>query len=370
MSRTLASSILLLLMLPAQAAPQAQNKANQDLFDKGIKHFTEHAYARAQKPFRELAEKEPDNPAVWLMLGRAYFGSGELAKSRTAFRRALELAPGDPAISLDLFGVLVRFGAREEARGVLIAATPKTAEIEQALAKAERDIAREKARYERIPVVHSRSPQLNIESAAGPGDPLYSETVIDPGQKSTRVAVLLSEAGIFHNQEALPAGTELSLVFLQVGSPLHYAGAAVGSPAACLDSAFEAGPLGGAKSFTCFQDLDGDGLFERTFVRGLRAIRDPPLVRYELRNRVDPVPDETTTFKGELVYQGAGGGILRLAYREYSNDMARPAFSQEVTYDLATEGPTSIVFKGAKIEILSAGNSGIRYVVTEAFSPK
>jgi hypothetical protein len=33
-------------------------------------------------------------------------------------------------------------------------------------------------------------------------------------------------------------------------------------------------------------------------------------------------------FRKEIVYQGASGGILRLLYREYADDLARPAFSQ------------------------------------------
>ena len=66
--------------------------------------------------------------------------------------------------------------------------------------------------------------------------------------------------------------------------------------------------------------------------------------------------------------KGGGGGILRLTYREFTGeDLARPAFTQEVTYDLAPNGPTEIPFKGAHITVLSAGNAAVRYTVETSF---
>ena len=72
-------------------------------------------------------------------------------------------------------------------------------------------------------------------------------------------------------------------------------------------------------------------------------------------------------FRKEIVYQGAAGNILRLLYREYADDLARPAFSQELTYDLPDEGVLTIAVKGSRLEILEAGNSGIRYKVIRGF---
>ncbi len=73
-----------------------------------------------------------------------------------------------------------------------------------------------------------------------------------------------------------------------------------------------------------------------------------------------------TKVRAEILYQGAAGGVLRLLYREYSNDMARPAFSQELTYDLG-ELPMVVAVKGARIEVLEAGNAGIRYRILSGF---
>ena len=50
-------------------------------------------------------------------------------------------------------------------------------------------------------------------------------------------------------------------------------------------------------------------------------------------------------FHRELIYGGVSRGTITLTYREYANDMARPAFTQELNYDLA-DGE-EIGFRGA-----------------------
>jgi hypothetical protein len=67
------------------------------------------------------------------------------------------------------------------------------------------------------------------------------------------------------------------------------------------------------------------------------------------------------SFKQELIYNGKSQNTIKLSYREFKDDFARPAFSQGLTYDLS-EGKT-IEFRGMKIEILEATNSGIKFIV-------
>lgn len=66
-------------------------------------------------------------------------------------------------------------------------------------------------------------------------------------------------------------------------------------------------------------------------------------------------------FRRELVYTGVAKGVITLQYREFQNNMARSAFSQEVHYDLA-EGD-EIGFRGARLKILKATNASVKYVV-------
>lgn len=70
----------------------------------------------------------------------------------------------------------------------------------------------------------------------------------------------------------------------------------------------------------------------------------------------------------ELLYQGLDRGVVRLSFREFVNNLARPAFAQELTYTLEPGGrPTIISFRRARIEVLSASNNEIRYRVMAAF---
>lgn len=65
----------------------------------------------------------------------------------------------------------------------------------------------------------------------------------------------------------------------------------------------------------------------------------------------------------ELIYTGVSKGVISLTYREFSSDMARPAFTQDLKFDLA-EGDV-IGFKGARFKIMSANNTQVHYKVVK-----
>lgn len=75
----------------------------------------------------------------------------------------------------------------------------------------------------------------------------------------------------------------------------------------------------------------------------------------------------TTSVKQELLYSGVDNGSLKIMYREFSNDYARPAFSQEASYSVK-DLPTVISFKGAKVNVIKATNVSITYTVRSGFS--
>jgi hypothetical protein len=70
----------------------------------------------------------------------------------------------------------------------------------------------------------------------------------------------------------------------------------------------------------------------------------------------------------ELLYEGIAGDVIKLAYREYTDNFARPAFQQDLSYTLRPPGPTEITFRGVRIEVLAADNNRIRYRVVSGFS--
>lgn len=67
----------------------------------------------------------------------------------------------------------------------------------------------------------------------------------------------------------------------------------------------------------------------------------------------------------ELLYSGRSGDEIGISYREYSNlvggQLARPAFYQELKYDLAKGA--RITFRETVIEVVDANNSGITFRV-------
>lgn len=69
------------------------------------------------------------------------------------------------------------------------------------------------------------------------------------------------------------------------------------------------------------------------------------------------------SFKAELIYTGKMGNVITVSYREYVDNMARPAFFQDLRYDL-TEG-NDITFKSLKIKVLEATNSKINFQVID-----
>ena len=71
------------------------------------------------------------------------------------------------------------------------------------------------------------------------------------------------------------------------------------------------------------------------------------------------------SFVQELIYNGRAGNVVKFIYREFSDNMIRPAFTQEAQYDLAS---SSIVgFKDLRLEILDASNTEIRYRLLNNF---
>ena len=84
---------------------------------------------------------------------------------------------------------------------------------------------------------------------------------------------------------------------------------------------------------------------------------------FERRKRTSSNPD---SFQQTLIYSGTTGGKINIGYREFSGSMARPAFSNNVEYDLAES--MIVGYKGAKLEVIEANNQFIRYKVIENFS--
>lgn len=73
-------------------------------------------------------------------------------------------------------------------------------------------------------------------------------------------------------------------------------------------------------------------------------------------------------FQRTFYYKGKSGNEIYFDYKEFVNDMARPAFTQELIFDL---NESDIVgFRGMRLQVLSATNTQIKYRVLQNFADR
>lgn len=68
-------------------------------------------------------------------------------------------------------------------------------------------------------------------------------------------------------------------------------------------------------------------------------------------------------YRAQMIYSGLTGNTIRTAFREFTGDFIRPAFTQELQYNLSQD--STIAYKSIKIQVLEASNSQIRYRVKD-----
>lgn len=68
-------------------------------------------------------------------------------------------------------------------------------------------------------------------------------------------------------------------------------------------------------------------------------------------------------FMAELVYSGRSGDTISLMYREYVDDFARAAFTQQLNYDIGQDN--TVRFRSVVIEVEDASGSQLSYRVEE-----
>jgi hypothetical protein len=69
-------------------------------------------------------------------------------------------------------------------------------------------------------------------------------------------------------------------------------------------------------------------------------------------------------FRRELIYSGISNNTVSMLYREYKDDSGRASFYHDLRFDLA-QGGNVIVYQGARLQVLKADNSKLRYKVLQ-----
>jgi hypothetical protein len=111
----------------------------------------------------------------------------------------------------------------------------------------------------------------------------------------------------------------------------------------------------------CLYDDNGDGTFDRyggNEVQGGKRLPTP--MPYKPSEFINPTSD---ALKQTVIFLGSTKDTLRLSYREFINDMARPAFTEEYTFPLGTTFPQTVSFKSVKLSVTSIDGEGLHYSI-------
>lgn len=74
------------------------------------------------------------------------------------------------------------------------------------------------------------------------------------------------------------------------------------------------------------------------------------------------------SFKYSVLYQGKVDNKIKISFMEFYDNSARPAFTQNIDYELNKKGSTIVGFKGLRIEVLKATNMDITYKVIKDYN--
>ena len=89
--------------------------------------------------------------------------------------------------------------------------------------------------------------------------------------------------------------------------------------------------------------------------------------KYTIEYNTNQLPIKNDDYyKQEFIYNGKVGNGIKFIYREFVNDYARPAFTQDLQYDLSED--KIIGFRGLRLEVINASNTKIEYKVIKHFS--
>ncbi|WP_338761133.1 hypothetical protein [Massilia sp. METH4] len=200
-------------------------------------------------------------------------------------------------------------------------------------------------------------PAIGEASTAATGDNLYNE---HPVTSKRTVTVTLEQPA----QSTMELGHSIDLPAGKQGVLAKTAG---GHPAVCFFRITKPGVGGTAAA--CLVDTDRDGALDSSmFLNRARYFPLSSPAKYSTAKSESKVISGEPTLKREILYQGVSKGTVRLSFREFMNDMARPAFTQDILYDLEPDGTATVVFKGLRMKILKATGTSIKYVVEKPFA--
>lgn len=127
--------------------------------------------------------------------------------------------------------------------------------------------------------------------------------------------------------------------------------------------------------FYCLIDLNNTGMLTHELddlndlkttddMEELKTLFNP--IRYTIK-RTDS-SFNSDSFRYVALYQGKIGNKIKISFREFNQDMSRPAFTQDIDYELDKNGEAIVGFKGLRIKVMKATNIEITYSVTQDYN--
>ena len=115
----------------------------------------------------------------------------------------------------------------------------------------------------------------------------------------------------------------------------------------------------------CLVDIDRDGTFERwMYLKREAYYMLPAPIKYDVTLVEELERPASISLRQDLLYQGLGKGVVRFSYREFTDGgMARPAFTQDLSYELDAEGKAEIGFRGLRARVIKATNQNVTVIV-------
>lgn len=198
----------------------------------------------------------------------------------------------------------------------------------------------------RADYVEVSKPPLNSVSTAYVGDELLSQ-------------------GKFYDYDALIVNNQTSISGYDV--PVgHYLKLGEGDSTATYSPIAKSGGAVTVKSF--FYDPPGTLMTKKQSANELCVVSIYSALTCDTADFVEKriMVFDDDSFQQTLIYSGKVGQKINIGYRERSSSQARPAFNNDVEYDLSESNV--IGYKGAKLEIIEATNEYIRYRVISNFN--
>lgn len=117
----------------------------------------------------------------------------------------------------------------------------------------------------------------------------------------------------------------------------------------------------------CLVDTEDKGYFTKA-AYGTRDVLYPLSNNAAYKITAVPPSYDKDSFRYVALYQGKIDNKIKISFREFKDDMVRPAFTQDIEYELNKNGDTVVGFKGLRIKVIKATNTDITYSVIQDYN--